>query len=122
MNLQGQVSRCVTAVNTTQYITIMQSAGYTTDTDGTQDPAYTNFTNVPAQVQALSGEELRQVDGLNLQGIKQAVYIAGSWAGIVRKTGRGGDMLVINGVTWLVAMVLENWSDWTKLAVVQQID
>jgi hypothetical protein len=36
-------------------------------------------------------------------------------------SGAGGDLIVdAAGSTWLVATVLENWTDWTKLGLVLQ--
>ena len=120
MNLHGIVSGIISTVNPMITATLEQSTGYTTSDDGTQVPSYAAPVRASVQVQALSSDELRLVEGLNQQGNKQAVYLNGNWQGLVRPDRRGGDLLKINGDTYLVLTVLENWPDWTKLAVVLQ--
>lgn len=120
MNLHGIVSGIISTVNPMITATLEQSTGYTTNDDGTQVPSYAAPVRASVQVQALSSDELRLVEGLNQQGNKQAVYLNGNWQGLVRPDRRGGDLLKINGDTYLVLTVLENWPDWTKLAVVLQ--
>lgn len=122
MNLRSMTALAVATINPLVLVTIEKSSGYGTLPDGQQVPQYTTFANVPAQIQALSNDELKQVDGLNLQGNKQAIYFNGQWAGIVRADHAGGDLITFpDGTKWLVVIVLENWTDWTKLAVVQQL-
>ena len=72
------------------------------------------------QVQALTSPELRQLDSLNIQGVMKAVYLSGRWHGAVRVGQQGGDLLKFHGQTWLAVQVIENWSTWSKLAVVLQ--
>jgi hypothetical protein len=75
----------------------------------------------PMQVQALTGRDLQQIDGLNLQGTRRAIYIEGDIEGIVRPTQQGGDLITTpDGSIWLVAMVLETWPNWCKVAVTLQ--
>lgn len=119
MNLHQIVSGAIGRVNPFIPATLRQSTGYTTNPDGSRTPTYTD-TVVSIQVQALSTDDLMKVDGLNLQGNKQAVYLGGQWNGVVRVGKQGGDLLRFNGQTWLAVIVLENWPDWTKLAVVLQ--
>lgn len=120
MNLHAMVAPAIAVVNPTIYGQIKRSTGYTTAADGTRIPTYAVIDNVPMQVQALSNDELRQLEGLNLQGNKEAVYLYGQYAGLVRVNQQGGDLLLFSGNTWLAVTVLENWPDWTKLAVVMQ--
>lgn len=94
----------------------------TSTADGRRVPTYEAITNVPAQVQPMSHDDLAQVEGLNLQGQKTSIYLNGKWAGLVRGTGSPGPLFVINGVTWAVATILEDWPDWTKAALVRQLD
>lgn len=100
---------------------LWQSVGYIVDAsgDGTQVPQY-RVTSLLVQVQALSNDELHRLDGLNLQANKQAVYLSGDWNGVLRAGEQGGDLLKFGGQTWLVTVVLENWPDWTKVAVTLQ--
>lgn len=76
-------------------------------------------------MQALSFDELKQVDGLNIQGEKRAMYVNGDFAGIQRPDNQGGDLITLpDGSKWLIVLVLENWnttSGWTKFAVTRQM-
>jgi len=121
MNLHGIASGCVGVVNPPVSATIKRSTGYTINPDGRQVPQYETIGNVMVQMQALSTDDLRQVEGLNIQGNKQAIYLDGQWNGIVRVSQTGGDLFQIGGTWWLATIVLENWPDWTKLALVQQV-
>ena len=71
---------------------------------------------------ALSGDDLKQLDGMNIQGVLKAIYLRGALAGVVRPDGTGGDLVLRNNgaETWLVVKVLENWPNWTKAAIVKQ--
>lgn len=75
---------------------------------------------VQAQVQDLSQKDLRQLDALNIQGSQKSVYIAGSLSGLIRKDGKGGDLVVLSDGTWLVTAVLEAWPDWCKASITLQ--
>jgi hypothetical protein len=119
VNLQSIVSGCIGTVNPSYPATLQTSTGSTVELDGTQIPTY-NTTQVTAQVQAMSGGDLRKTENLNLQGVVRAVYIQGDVEGLVRSQNRGGDILTFNRQTWLVAAVLEHWPDWAKVAVVLQ--
>jgi hypothetical protein len=72
----------------------------------------------------MTAGDLRQVDGLNLNGEKAAFYVNGNWQGVARPTAQGGDLITLaNGQVWLVVMLLENWSGtsgWGKIAAVLQ--
>ena len=129
MNLHGIVAGAVGAVNPFIVATIYESDGYTTNDAYKQVPAYKDPVDVKVQVQALEWKDLQQLDAMNVQGERRAVYIYGSeWNGISRIDERGGDLLVFPerpGTaprTWLVAVVLEKWPDWVKVAVVLQVD
>ena len=83
--------------------------------------AMTTTLVVPAQVQSLTFRDLQQIEGLNLQGTRRAIYFYGAIEGLVRPTGQGGDLVVLpDGQTWLVAIVLEHWPDWCKVAATLQ--
>jgi hypothetical protein len=120
MNLHSIVGPLVAVVNPTQFGSIRRSSGYITDTDGKQIPQYEVFNGIPMQVQSLSNDELHQLEGLNIQGNKQAIYLYDEWSGIVRVGKQGGDLLIVGGQVWLAAIVLESWTNWTKLAVTLQ--
>lgn len=121
MNLHGIVSGAIGLVNPNVYCTIRMSVGYTTAPDGTQQPKYTVFANVPCQIQSLTYDDLQQVDATNQQGVIKTVYLNGNWSAINRPQQQGGDLLTMSdGTVWLVTQVLESWPDWTKLLVTLQ--
>ncbi len=121
LNLHNIISGAIGAVNPFVLATWRQSTGYTTNADGTRTSATTD-TVVYIQVQALNAGELRQLEGLNIQGIRKAIYMDNRGQGVVRVGKLGGDMFKFYGQTWLAVSILENWSQWTKIAVVEQLD
>ena len=140
MNLNGLVAGIVGTVNPQVNITVQQSNGYTTNPDGTQVPTSISIATT-GQVQPLSSQDLRRLDGLNIQGVTAKVYlnqpraaalgsaVLGSTQlnalddveGVVRVLGRGGDLLIIGPYTYLVTAVLERWPDWTCVGVTMQL-
>jgi hypothetical protein len=129
LNLHNIVRPAIDALNPSFTGVWRQSTGYTTASDGTRTPTYTNAT-VPMRVQALSGRDLKHTEFLNMQGVKRSVYLYGDVQGVVRPDVKGGDILQFpetRGGTnrdWLVVVVLETWSPdasgWCKVGVVLQ--
>ena len=126
MNLHGIVSGAIATVNPFVTATLKRSAGYTTAPDGTRTPAFNDMPGIPVQVQALTYSDLQHLDGLNIQGVRRAVYLNGAAMAVVRPLQAGGDLFVFpdctlpEGNTWLVAYVLEAWPDWCKCALTLQ--
>lgn len=121
MNLHAVASPVVSAVNPMQTLMIQRSAGYATAADGTQVPTYRKAIYRQGQVQPLSSKDLRQIEGLNLQGDVRAVYIQGRIDGVVRIDSKGGDLITdLDGQVWLVNQPLEQWPDWCKVCVTRQ--
>lgn len=86
-------------------------------------PLTTSLT-LPAQVQPLTMRDLAQLEGLNLNGEKKAVYFNGDIQGVIRVELKGGDLVTFpDGQVYLVVQNLEGWvpsAGWSKVAVVQQ--
>lgn len=120
MNLHQIASPLINVVNPFITIDILASTGYVTAPDGSRTSTYQSFT-VSAQVQDLNADELRQMEGLNIQGNHKVVYLNGNWNGILRPDAKGGDLVRYNGREWLVTSVPEQWPDWTKLIVTLQV-
>lgn len=120
MNLHGMALGAVAVVNPMIVATLRRSTGYTTGTDGTRTP---NFTDTTASIQAqeLSSEQLSYLDNQGIQGVLKSIYLAGDWRGIVRADQKGGDMMIFGGHNWLIVHVLESWPDWSKVVVCQQL-
>jgi len=121
MNLHGIVRTNISAVNPNIEAQMLRSTGFITLPDGTRESTYKEI-ELRIQVQALTNAEIRQLDGLNIQGNRRAVYLTGHWAGIVRADQRGGDLFRFYDKTWLAVVLLEAWPGWSKVAVVQQMD
>jgi hypothetical protein len=122
MNLHNVVSRAISAVNPFVTCSIARSAGaMTTTADGTRVASYAAAEAVKCQIQSLQYNDIAQLDGLNIQGIKSKIYINGHYNGLVRAAGKGGDLITMpNGDVWLVVIVLETWPDWCCVGVVMQ--
>lgn len=122
MNLHGIAAPAIGMVNPFLPITYRASTGSTTLEDGTRVPSYAAPVTVSAQVQALTYSDLLKLGGMNIQGVRSKLYVSGSMNGIVRGAAKGGDLVTMaNGSTWLVAIVLEDWPDWTSLAITLQV-
>lgn len=125
MNLHGIAGPIIATVNPKTVATLRVNSGiYTTAPDGSRAPVYLPDAPVMAQVQPLTFRDIQQTDGLNLQGTRVGIYLDGELDGLVRSQGKGGDLVIIpTGVhtgTYLVAMVLEQWPDWVKVAATLQ--
>lgn len=120
MNLRAIANSATQSINPNTPVTVKVSSGYTTDpATRRQVPAYTIETG-QANIQALDGKDLKQLDGLNIQGTIRAAYLYGNLAGVVRPDSKGGDLVEFNSQSWLVVKVLETWPDWCKVAIVYQ--
>lgn len=120
MDLRGIANGVTTAVNPNKTVTVLRSTGYTIGAGRKQVPSYADPVTGPGQIQALDANDIKQLDGLNIQGTVRAIYLRGVLAGVVRPDGTGGDIVQIDGQNWLVVKVLEGWPTWTKAAIVLQ--
>ena len=121
MDLRGIANGVSSTVNPNKTVTVRRSTGYTIGAGRKQVPGYAAPVTGPAQIQALDANDIKQLDGLNIQGTVRAIYLRGVLAGIVRPDGTGGDLVEIGAETWLVVKVLEGWPTWTKAAIVLQM-
>lgn len=122
MDLRGIANGVTTTVNPNETVTVLRSTGFTTGAGAKQVPAYAAPVAGPGQIQALDADDIKQLDGLNIQGTIRAIYLRGTLAGVVRPNQTGGDLVKRknDSETWLVVKVLESWPDWTKAAIVLQ--
>ena len=129
MNLHAIASAAIAVVNPMVPVTVkVATGGYTVLDDGTRVPSHDTLTDVPAQIQALSFSDIQMVSGLQLNGERRAIYLNGRFDSMNRVRDTGGDLITFPdgdvwpyGTTWLVAMVLEQWPDWCKLACTLQV-
>lgn len=122
MDLRGIANGVTTTVNPNETVTVLRSTGFTTGAGAKQVPSYAAPVTGPGQIQALDADDIKQLDGLNIQGTIRAIYLRGTLAGVVRPNQTGGDIVKRknDSETWLVVKVLESWPDWTKAAIVLQ--
>jgi hypothetical protein len=134
MNLHAIVNPIIQVINSNVPAWVRYSTGSLINIDGTQTPTYSEPVLVSAQVQNLTYRDLTQIEGLNLQGTKRAIYLFGPMDSVERLTCDGGDLILFPGrvgslpagTTWLVAQTLEDWLNmpdcWTKVAATLQMD
>ena len=124
MNLHNIVGPCVAAVNPWITVQYQQSIGSTVASDFTQVPAFAAAIPMMVQMQMLTWKDLQQMEGINQNGEKRAIYVSGNYKGVSRPDARGGDLLTMpDGTVWLVVQILENWyttAGWCKAAIVLQ--
>lgn len=122
MDLRGIANGVITTVNPNETVTVLRSTGFAEGAGAKQVPSYAAPVTGPGQVQALDADDIKQLDGLNIQGTIRAIYLRGTLAGVVRPNQTGGDIVKRKNdtETWLVVKVLESWPDWTKAAIVLQ--
>ena len=122
MNLHSIVSGAVGVINPFQDVTIQVSTGYETNAAGKRTPIYADPVTRSAQVQPMQYNDIIIADGLNIQGLRNAIYINGQVDGLVRGKNKGGDLITLaDGTVWLVAVIVEDWPDWTKAIVTMQV-
>jgi hypothetical protein len=123
LNLHAIVGPIVSAINPTQIIQIAMGSGYATAADGTLTASYES-ASFPAQIQALTGRELRHVDALNIQGTMRALYLYGNVTGIIRFSQTNGSLVKFpDGSVWMCFVEFEPWSvtaGWCKIGVLSQ--
>lgn len=121
MDLLSITAGVIDAVNPRTPMTVQISTGSTIGSDGAPIPTYNTLTGVMGEVQPMTFKDLKQLDGLNIQGSLKAIYLEGHINGIVRSKNKGGDLVTdAAGNVWLVHQVLEFWPDWCKVAVTLQ--
>ena len=122
MDLRGIANGVTATVNPNETVTVLRSTGFTIGAGAKQVPSYAAPVTGPAQVQALDANDIKQLDGLNIQGTIRAIYLRGTLAGVVRPNQTGGDIIQRKNKkeSWLVVKVLEGWPTWTKAAIVLQ--
>lgn len=121
LSLRPLANGLVSLVSPRIPVTVQKSTGSVMSADGTRRPSYQVFADVMARLDQLTPPELSQVEGLNLQGARQALYLDGKWRGLVRASNTGGDLVTLpDGSVWLAVAVLEDRPTWTRSVIVLQ--
>lgn len=125
LDLHSIVFPITQVVNGASTIIVRASTGYddTLDT-GELTPLYADPVTLSADIQPASSGDLRQLEALNVQGVKNVVYVQGSFDGVVRPLLKGGDIIEVpSGLyagVYLVAVNIETWPTWCKLGITLQ--
>lgn len=128
LNLHGIVGPIIAAVNPFVVATVYRSLGNAPDATGQQVPQYDTGVPIRVQVQSLTYTDVMRLDGLSIQGVRRAIYTDASIDGMIRIQQKGGDVIVFppgvmpEGSVWNVALVLETWPSWRKIALTLQAD
>ena len=120
INLRQIANNATSTINPNTVVTIRQSDGYTIGAGRKQIPVYLPDETGPAQIQAATNEMLRHIEGLNLQATYKHLYFNPQLFAAVNLTQKGGDLIIIDGETWLTVQVLERWSNWCKVLICLQ--
>lgn len=126
MDIRSVANGVSSVVNDNMAVSVQASTGYTIGAGQRQVPSYAAPVSGFAQIQALDGVELKQLDGMNLEGVLKKIYLRGALAGVVRAQSKGGDKVTVAsgpyaGV-WLTVKVLEAWPLWTSCAINLQVN
>lgn len=127
INLRAIANAVSSTINPNVEVTLRISDGYTIGAGARQVPSYLPDNVGPGQLQALDGEDLKQIANMNVQGSIRALYLYGTMAGVIRPQEKGGDLIFMQDPndplitqTWLCVKVLETWPTWSKSAIVLQ--
>lgn len=127
INVRVAANAAIQVINKDVLAELWQSTGSTQAPSGKPTPTYSK-TPITVQAQALSYSDLQQLDSLNIQGVRRAIYVKTQVMSVVRVGQKGGDLVVFpagtfpEGTTWLAAHVLERWPAWCKIAITLQVD
>ena len=129
INVRAAANAQTRVVNPNVSAELWKSTGSTTSPSGKRTPTYRKLP-VTLQVQSLTYSDIQQLDGLNIEGVRRAIYTSTQIAAIIRVQQKGGDLIVFpkgtpgvpEGTTWLAAHTLERWSNFCKIAITLQDD
>jgi len=127
VNLRAIANFATSAINPNIYAQLWHNTGPTTAASGKRTPNYTKST-IKIQLQAMTDDDLKQMDSLNIQGVHRKVYCDPQVFAQIRVDKFGGDLLVFpsgalpDGTTWLCTHVLERWPNWCTFAITLQTD
>jgi len=130
VNLNQIVAPLINAVSPSQPVFVYLSTGPgATAADGSRSPTFDPPFEATMQIQPITTGDLRKLEGLNVQGVTDKLYLNGQLRGLQRINQLGGDLVILrDGTTYLVKAVLEAWrfvsagQGWCCVAVVLQND
>ncbi|MFZ4835764.1 hypothetical protein [Rouxiella sp. Mn2063] len=121
MNLRKIANSATRKVNPNITVELLKYDGQTMGQGRKPIPSYTTHTGISIQLQPLSGDDLKHIDGLNIQGLIKSIHVNGSYFSVQREKEQGGDIFIIGDEQWLVVKPVELWPDWCRLIVNLQV-
>lgn len=124
MNLREIANSAIQVINPDQTITWKRSTGWQI-VNYQQVPTYEEIECL-GNVQALSDEQLRHANDMNLSGVMRSVYLSQNAMGVSFRQIRGGDILTfrefedVEPTKWKVVHSAETWDSWCHVICVQQ--
>lgn len=124
MNLREIANSAIQVINPDQSITWKRSTGWQI-VNYQQVPTYEEIECL-GNVQALSDEQLRHANDMNLSGVMRSVYLSQNAMGVSFRQIRGGDILTfrefedVEPTKWKVVHSAETWDNWCHVICVQQ--
>lgn len=124
MNLREIANSAIQVINPDQTITWKRSTGWQI-VNYQQVPTYEEIECL-GNVQALSDEQLRHANDMNLSGVMRSVYLSKNAMGVSFRQIRGGDILTfrefedVEPTEWKVVNSAETWDNWCHVICVQQ--
>ncbi|ECZ9313142.1 hypothetical protein A3T98_12760 [Salmonella enterica subsp. enterica serovar Newport] len=121
MNLHKIANSAIRRVNPNISAILKKYAGETIGPGRKPVPSYLPDQPVIIQLQPLDGDDLRHIDGLNIQGLIKSIHVNGNYFSVQREKEQGGDLFIIGEEEWLVIKPIELWADWCRLVVNLQV-
>lgn len=119
MNLRALANSLTQMINPNVPITWERSTGYTQDQSTGVRSNTVSASKLIGQVQPLTTGDMQLLDGMNLQGVHQAVYLNAQSSAVIRGQLKGDDAFIIRGQIWRVIATPEAWygCGWSKVFV-----
>ncbi|AVO24226.1 hypothetical protein [Xanthomonas phage pXoo2107] len=121
LNLHRIVRGPIQVVNPDVPGDVYISTGHTT-LRGIVTPTFQRLPAQRLQVQAVTTNDLYQLNGLGYAKDTQKLYAYGTLSGIVRPEGKGGDLVNLANTWWAIQGVIEWWPQWCSVAITRQVD
>lgn len=120
LNLHGMANPVIQSVLENINVTLKRYSGIVQNDYFERVPSY-NTSTVSMSVQALSSEQLRTMNNLNIQGEMYSVISPIELRGASRVDALGGDILTFKNADWLVVHIDETYPDHCKAVVQKQL-
>ncbi len=122
MSLLDLANGVISSLNPSVSVTLYQYSGCTQAPGGPRTPTYNVITNVSAQVQELTANEIKHMDDLNMGGLLHNIWCDTVLHALDRTSQLGGDCIgMADGTYWLVVRIKEQFTDGWCSATIQKV-